>query len=107
MELSAYEPPTAFEKRKIVLLERVRCGDRNDYAWCEISPPLEGWKFGRRVPLGRVLLAPRFAGDTLFPDPTKPCHVYVAISSSGIDAGASIAPDDVKIIAWGLLDEGR
>jgi hypothetical protein len=102
--LTAYESAANLQHRA-VLLGWVRCGERSDYAWVDLDPPLKPAETGISMPLTRVVIAPRHEGVYL--DQTEaqwPIHVYLLTTAAELLDHAEVAPDSFKIQAWGLLN---
>ena len=104
LKLTSYEPEGAYEARIVKLRDSVSCGKRDDYFWADISPAFIPPMLGISVELATVLLAPRFAGDSLNDIGAEGIHVYVCTTRSTPIDSKLVAVDDVKILNWGLLE---
>ena len=103
LRLTSYEPEGAYSVRAVTLKKTVSCGTRNDYYWAEIDPSFSPPMFGLEIEIASVLLAPRFAGDTILKSTNEEIHVYVCTTKT-LPIGATPVPvDDVIILNWGLL----
>jgi hypothetical protein len=82
----------------------VKCGERSDYAWVDISPPLSSRETGISADIAKVILAPRHQGTYLNEVvPRWPIHVYLLSVPLELDDFDEIPPDSVKVSAWALL----
>lgn len=104
LRMTSYEPEGAYSPRTITLRERVSCGRRDDYFWAEVDPAFAPPDLGLEKSLSLILLAPRFAGDTITKSANWPLHVYVCRTRMTQDRSKEVAVDDVQILNWGLLE---
>ena len=84
----------------------VACGDRNDYAWVVVSPPLMPRETGVSTEIGKAIVAPRHQGVYLNrPIQQWPVHVYLLSVPVELEDADEVPPDAASIKAWALLDE--
>jgi hypothetical protein len=94
----------SYEPREVHWLQSVRCGDRDDYGWVQLVPPILPGQAANTDTLEVVLLAPRHKGKTLTGRPVEAdIHVYVCSAPRGRGFPAVVSPEDVTIRHWGLL----
>ncbi|HUK76522.1 MAG TPA: hypothetical protein VL117_02870, partial [Thermoleophilia bacterium] len=87
--------------RRVDKLKSVACGERNDYIWARLIPPLET---ARRELLDIVLLAPRHVGFSLADSLADPMHVYVCtVSGSTPELPDVVAPEAIDVRYWAVL----
>lgn len=82
----------------------ISSGDRHDYAEVRLEPPLLPSESGVPEVLERVILAARFAGETLVPRPSRPVHVYVLTPKLGTRSTDTISPNDLAIRLWAIVN---
>ncbi|MGH7867289.1 MAG: hypothetical protein ACREP9_06560 [Candidatus Dormibacteraceae bacterium] len=83
----------------------VKCGERSDYAWVDVSPPLQPHETGASGEITRVILAPRHQGIYLnMPIKSWPVHVYILEVPPELDGASEVPADATRIKAWGLLE---
>jgi len=101
--IRAFENESA-QSHQAVFRSWAVCGERRDYAWVDLLPPLAPSETGAPVSLTRVLLAPRHEGIRLTEPPKEwPIHVYVlSVPETLVDA-EEVPPDIVKIRLWAIL----
>ncbi len=103
--LRGFDMQAPYGQRRAELLKFVACGERKDYAWVRLEPPLEPDTAGNPERLDVVLLAPRHVGENLTNPVGSELHVYVCTVKAGTaDLPDQIAPDDVVILHWAVLD---
>ena len=84
----------------------VKSGERDDYAWVDISPPLLPHEIGVPGGLERVIVAPRQQGVHLDRAISQwPVHVYLLSAPADLGDASDLPADALKIKAWALLDE--
>jgi hypothetical protein len=84
------------------LVGNATIGERSDWAWATLDPPL----FVAGKERSRVLLGARHQGDTVWPTQGRwPMHVGVCAPKDGATVDDSLRAEDVTIGAWGLLHE--
>lgn len=102
-QIAPVDEPTP-RRHEAILRRWVRCGERFDYAWVDIVPPLEPEESGISAALDHVLLAPRHEGFYLDQEPPEwPVHVYVLSAPDELIDSAEVPPDAVTIKLWALL----
>ena len=90
-----------FAPRQVEKLKHVACGERDDYIWARLTPPLET---ASRELLDTVLLAPRHVGFSLAGPLAEPIDVYVCtVSMPTPDLPYLVAPEAVDIRYWAML----
>ena len=102
--ITSYEPEDVYGRTMVVLSKTVQCGDRSDYYWATLNPPISREKLGIGEDLKQVLLAPRFAGDSIDQAAETSIHVYICTVESDQFGAQEISPDDVRIVNWALLE---
>ena len=83
-----------------------RCHDgvRDDYMAVEVTPPVEGLRFGLQEDIRHLLLSSRLEGASLYPIHLWPIPVYVAqILDPALLRGGRFTANQVKLVAWGML----
>jgi hypothetical protein len=79
-------------------------GERSDYAWVDIEPPLQPQQTGISMPLTRVIVAPRHQGTYLDQEPGDwPIYVYFLTTPEDLLDSDIVLAAAVQIRAWGLL----
>ena len=105
--LSSFEPQGAYAPREVTFTKAVHCGERDDYVWVRIEPPLKANELATNTDIEVALLAPRHEGGSLLAPNSWPVHVYVCRTRRTPIGSASVPPDDVQILNWGILHEER
>jgi hypothetical protein len=101
LRLFDVETPTMHVAR---FISWMRCGERNDYAWVELDPPLARLEPGRE-PIGLAVLAPRHEGIRLNePIAESPVHVMVLAAPDEIAREEVVPPDALSIVAWATIE---
>ncbi len=104
--LSSFEPENVYSPREIIIERKLQCGDRDDYVFARVIPPLEGGDFNMSSDIDVVILAPRHKGVFIETTDIWPIHVFVCIViKKELLESLTVKPEDVKIISWGLLEE--
>jgi hypothetical protein len=86
------------------LVSEASIGQRTDWAWAVLDPPLDVGGTTRR----RVLLGARHQGDSVWSEPERwPIHVYVCLTDQDDETTEHFARDAVTIQYWGLLHQTR
>ena len=93
-----------YPARSVTFIKWVTCGERKDYMWVDLAPPLSPGEAAKVEELRRVMLAPRRAGTTLDLPIKWPIDVYVCtVNAAKSDAPANVSPGDVTIRHWAVL----
>jgi hypothetical protein len=110
--LDSYDLEPPFAQRRLTVLSAARCGERTDWFWVAVDPPLEygprGWLPGMGgLPTLRTVdvlaLAARHEGASLEKGPW-PVHVYVCRAKADETLlAAELSPDDIAIEYWGTV----
>lgn len=99
-----YEPPIS--RRRITVLADARCGERLDWRWIRVEPPLivgPHRSLDQAVSLDIAAIAPRHVGAT-FSDGPWPLHVYVCrIKDAARQLAPEFTPDEVVIEIWATV----
>jgi hypothetical protein len=98
------EPP--FDQRRLTVLSTARCGERTDWIWARVDPPLEvgphRWLTSTLL-LDLVAVAPRLVGGNLDVGPW-PVQVYVCRAKADeTRLAAEFSPGDISIEYWGTV----
>jgi hypothetical protein len=102
--LTSYDIDPAWGPIEASLAGEASIGERTDWAWAVLDPPLE--VDGQRR--SRVLLGARHQGDSVWSEPQRwPMHVYVCLPDSGDDPSRHFTPEQVTNRYWGLLHQTR
>jgi Immunity protein Imm1 len=102
--LRLFDTDSAYAPRRVEVMRAVGSGDRRDYLWVRLDPPLAAGEAGNEE-IELVLLAPRHEGHPLAAPLDEPVHVYVCtVRGATTDVPAQIEPGDVEIRHWGILD---
>ena len=102
--LTEYDVEAGWGPVEVELESGATVGDRNDWAWATIDPPVS--MAGKER--SSVLLGARHQGDTVRPTRGRwPMHVYVCAPKDGVTIRDTLRAEDVTIGAWGLLHESR
>jgi hypothetical protein len=110
--LDSYDLEPPFAQRRLTVLSTARCGERTDWLWVAVDPPLDygprGWlpgMHGLPTPsnVDVLALAPRHLGASLETGPW-PVHVYVCRAKvDETRLAAEFSPDDVAVEYWGTV----
>ena len=104
MWLTSYDTDPAWGPIEAYLLGGASIGQRTDWAWATLEPSL---LVGGEAP-GRVLLAARHQGDSVWSEPERcPIHVYVCVPELADLTGNQFTQDQVTIAYRGLLHRSR
>lgn len=104
--LDSYDIEPPFAQRRVTVLKTARCGERTDWLWVRLEPPLEvgphRW-LRTTLSLDVAAMAPRHVGTTLDEGPW-PAHVYICRAKEPATTMATeFTPDDISIEYWGLV----
>lgn len=95
------EEPTTHVAR---FVSWVRCGERTDYAWVELEPPLARLD-ERGGAVGLAVLAPRHEGVRLDEQVTSsPIHVMILAAPDELARNDVVPPDSLSIAAWATIE---
>ena len=104
MWLTSHDTDPAWGPIETHLVGAVSIGQRTDWAWAFLEPPL-------RIdgePRNRVLLGARHQGNSVWSEPERwPIHVYVCVPDSGDETEIHFTRNQVTIAYWGLLHQFR
>jgi hypothetical protein len=81
----------------------VKVGDNPDCLVVRVDPPVIGPWYGPG--LNEIIVAARFAGESLFPIVRWPSHVHVARILSPPRDRVAFSPDDIEVFAWAEIYE--
>lgn len=102
--LTSYDIDPGWGPIEANLVRKASIGERTDWAWVVLDPPLEVDGRSR----SRVLLGARHQGDSVWSEPERwPMHVYVCLPESGEEPGTQFTRDQVTNRYWGLLHQNR
>ena len=80
------------------------CGERRDYVWVRLDPPIAPGEVANDEELDLVLLAPRHNGHPLTVPVAEATHVYVCrVAGYPTDLPPEIDPNEVEILHWGVV----
>lgn len=80
------------------------CGERRDYLWVRLDPPIARGEAGNDDELDVALLAPRHDAHPLSVPVTEATHVYVCrVAGSPTDCPPEVDPNEVEILHWGIV----
>jgi len=104
--LDSYDIEPPFAQRHLTVLKTARSGERTDWLWVRVDPPLEvgphRW-LTTTLSMEVAALAPRHVGVTLDQGPW-PAHVYICRAKDpATTMAAEFAPDEISIEYWGLV----
>lgn len=102
--LTAYDPETTFEPRRVEFVKPVSSGDRTDCYWVTVSPIFEKGAFVvSEVPTDLLLLAARDEGTDLR-RMVGPTHVYLCTSKFAQDILADyVEPENILMLSWAVI----
>jgi hypothetical protein len=104
MWLTSYDTVPAWGPLEVNLLGQASIGERTDWAWAVLHPPLV--VDGQRR--SRVLLGTRHRGNSVWSEPKRwPVHVYVCLAGSDDEASNHFTREEVTNQYWGLLHQSR
>lgn len=102
--LAPFDVDKGYSPRQVEQLGVVRCGERADYSWVRIEPPIERGEAGNHDRIEVALLAPRHEGYPLESPVSEPVHVYVcSVRNISDQLPAEVAVEDVIIRHWGII----
>jgi len=102
--LTSYDIDPPWGPIEANLVREAGIGERTDWAWADLDPPLEVNGEFR----ARVLLGARHQGGSVWSEPERwPIHVYVCLAKPGAETRDRLAPADVTIQYCGLLHQSR
>jgi hypothetical protein len=104
MWLTSYD----FEPRggpiEVNLVGHASIGQRTDWAWVTLEPPLRIDGKDR----DRVLLGARHQGNSVWSEPGRwPVHVYVCVPEVAAESRNDFTREQVTNAYWGLLHQSR
>ena len=86
------------------VVHAVTCGERRDYLWVRLDPPIAPGEAANDQELESVLLAPRHEGHPLTVPVVEATHVYVCrVPGVSQDLPPKVDPTDVEILHWGIV----
>ena len=89
MWLTSYDPGGAWPVTEVTLNERASIGERDDWAWASISPPIA--LAGRER--ARALVGARHQGNEVWKQPARwPMHVDVCITETKDEGATALQP---------------
>jgi hypothetical protein len=101
---AAGESADLAQPRECWEINRLQCGERDDYMLISIEPPLKMRHGIGYRDVYKVIVASRFKGQTLYPISAWPSHVFVMTYPDEIVSGKpEINPERIQIIAWAML----
>lgn len=93
-----------YSPRRVETLGFVTCGQRDDYVWVRLDPPLEPGEAANKERIEIALLAPRHEGASLAVPVVAAVSVYVCTLRAGHgQLPAVVRVDDVAIRHWGVV----
>jgi hypothetical protein len=102
--LTSYDTDPGWGPIEANLVSEASIGERTDWAWVVLDPPLVVDGQSR----SRVLLGARHRGDSVWSEPERwPVHVYVCLPESDEEQGSHFTRDQVTNRDWGLLHQTR
>ncbi len=102
--LTPFDMENPYALRRVDVVHAVACGERDDYLWVRLDPPLEPGEAANAARLDHVLLAPRHEGHPLTIPIEEPVHVNVCtVRDATTDVPPRIHPGDVEIRHWGIV----
>jgi hypothetical protein len=104
MWLTSYDIEPGWGPIEANLVGGASIGQRTDWAWTVLDPPLQVDGESR----ARVLLGARHQGDSVWSEPERwPIHVYVCVTQRSHETRNNFTRDEVTIQYWGLLHQTR
>ena len=105
--LTPFDTESPYAPRRVDLLHLVTCGERRDYAWVRVDPPIAPGEAANEKQLDYLLLAPRHEGQPLALPVDVPVHVHVCtVRGATTEAPLEIDASDVEIRHRGILAGG-
>jgi hypothetical protein len=104
MWLTSYDVEPGWGPIEANLVGEASIGERADWAWVLLDPPLEVDGQLR----SHALLGARHQGDSVWSEPERwPMHVYVCLPESDEETSRRFTRDQVKNRYWALLQRTR
>jgi hypothetical protein len=104
MWLTSYDIESGLGPIEVNLVAHASIGQRTDWAWATLEPPLRIDGKAR----DRVLLGARHQGGSVWSEPGRwPVHVYVCVPEVAAQSRNDFTREQVTIAYWGLLHESR
>jgi hypothetical protein len=103
--LTSSEGHITGEPRMCFIIRQVRYGVRKDCLLVSIYPPIDGHRYGLgEKGISKVVLAPRFKGDSFFPPNRCPLEVYILrfVIDDSME-GEVFENEDLINMAWGEI----
>ena len=102
--LTAFDVDRPYGPRRVEVIHAVVCGERSDYFWVRLDPPIGQGEAANDEELDFVLLAPRHEGHPLTVPVAEATHVYVCRAPGfPADIPAEVDPSEVEILHWGIV----
>jgi len=104
MHLASTELRDPYTPRECRIVRRLRSELRDDLALVEIEPPLPSNAYDTPEDLGRVILAARHKGASIFPVTEWPLPVYICVLKDRVEPKEdSINSANLTILDWGEI----
>jgi hypothetical protein len=104
MWLTSYDIEPRWGPIEVNLVGHASIGQRTDWAWATLEPPLRIDGKNR----DRVLLGARHQGDSVWSEPGWwPVHVYVCVPEVAAESRNDFTREQVTNAYWGLLHQSR
>jgi hypothetical protein len=102
--LTSFDVESPYDPRRVEVVHAVVSGERRDYLWVRVDPPIAAGEAANKDQLAFVLLAPRHDGHPLTVPVLEPVHVYVCtVRGATTDVPSEVDPSDVEIRHWGIV----
>jgi hypothetical protein len=102
--LTQFDVESSYAPRRVDVVHPVKCGERRDFFWVRLDPPIAPGEAANREELDSVLLASRHEGHPLTVPVAEETHVYVCrIPGATGDLPPEVDPSEVEILHWGIV----
>ena len=102
--LTSFDVESPYDPRRADVVRAVACGERRDFFWVRLDPPIAPGEAANQEELDSVLLAPRHEGHPLTVPVADATHVYVCrVPSATADLPPEVDPSEVEILHWGIV----
>jgi hypothetical protein len=102
--LTQFDVESSYLPRRVDVLHPVEWGERRDYLWVAVNPPIAPGEAANAEELSFVLLAPRHQDHPLSIPVRDPTHVHVCrVRGATTGVPARVNPEEVEILHWGIV----
>lgn len=106
--LRSFDVAQPYAARRVRKLRNAQVGDRTDYIWARIDPPIQPGEVTTDEPIDLALIAGRHQGYPLSIPVQQETHVYVCVPRARSNRLApKLAGDEVINHHWGIIHPTR